>query len=64
MASRRYDRDTGSTIGRKLIAYAVVILLIIWAARNPHQAEIVLHALGSALANWTAHAAHSRQQRS
>jgi hypothetical protein len=64
MASRRNDRDIGSSIGRKLLAYAVVILLIIWAARNPHQAESVLHALGAALASWTAHAAHARQQRS
>jgi hypothetical protein len=56
MASRRSDRDTGSTIGRKLLAYAVVIVLIIWAARNPHQAETVLHTIGTALASWTAHA--------
>jgi hypothetical protein len=64
MASRRNDRDVGSTIGRKFLAYAVVIVLIIWASRNPHQAESVLHAIGSAIASWTAHAAHARQQRS
>lgn len=64
MASRRNDRDTGSAIGGKLFAYAVVIVIVIWASRNPHQAESVLHAIGTALASWTAHAGHARQQRS
>jgi hypothetical protein len=54
--SRHTVRETGGDAGRKLLAYAVVIAIVIWAARNPHQAAAVLHAIGTAIATHTAHA--------
>lgn len=54
MASRRYDHETGG-FGRKLTGWAIVILITIWAAREPHQAAAVVHSIAAATASAASH---------
>jgi len=54
MASRRYERES-SGFGRKLTAWVVVILITIWASRDPHQAAAVAHAIATAIGNAASH---------
>lgn len=50
MASRRNESES-SGFGRKLTAWVVVILITIWASRDPHQAAAAAHAFGTAIGN-------------
>jgi hypothetical protein len=50
MASRRSDRE-GSDFARKLATWAAIALIVIWAARNPHQAATIVHYIASAIAS-------------
>jgi hypothetical protein len=54
MASRRNERESGG-FGRKLTAWVVVILITIWASREPHQAAAVVHAFGTTIGNASSH---------
>lgn len=55
MAKRSSDRE-GSQLARKLIMWLVIVLVTIWAARNPHQAAAAVHAIAIAMANLTSQA--------
>lgn len=52
--ARRNDRES-SGFGGKLTVWVVVILITIWASRDPHQALAVVHAIGTAISNATNH---------
>ena len=54
MANRRNDND-GSRIGRKLVTWAIIALIIVWASRNPHQAATVIHSIASGIASLASH---------
>ena len=54
MASRRNERET-SEFGRKLITWAIVIAITVWASRDPHQAAAVAHAIATAIASAANH---------
>jgi hypothetical protein len=57
MASRRDDRE-GSGFGRKLTVWVVVILITVWASREPHQAAAMVHTIATAIANAANHGKH------
>jgi hypothetical protein len=50
----RSDRG-GSGLARKLTTWVVIALIIVWAARNPHQAADVVHSIASAAASLASH---------
>jgi hypothetical protein len=54
MARRRYDREGGG-FARKLATWAAIGLIVVWAARNPHQALTVIHYIASAIARLASH---------
>lgn len=54
MASRRNERES-SGFGRKLTAWVIVILITVWASRDPHQAAAVVHAIATAIGNAASH---------
>jgi hypothetical protein len=54
MTSRRIERER-SSVARKLATWAVIALVIIWAARNPTEAVAVLHHIGTGIASLTSH---------
>jgi hypothetical protein len=54
MASRRNDHE-GNGFGRKLTVWVVVILVTVWASREPHQAAAVVHTIATAIANAANH---------
>jgi hypothetical protein len=54
MASRRNDRET-SDFGRKLTGWVIVILITVWAAREPHQAAAAVHSIATAIASAASH---------
>jgi hypothetical protein len=54
MASRRNDRE-GSGFAHKVVTWAIIALLIVWAARNPAQAAAVVHYIASAIATLASH---------
>jgi hypothetical protein len=58
MASRRDDRE-GSGFGRKLTVWVVVILITVWASREPHQAAAMVHTIATAIANAANHGKHA-----
>jgi hypothetical protein len=55
MASRRRDERESSGFGSKLTVWVVVILITIWASRDPHQALAVVHAIATAIGNAASH---------
>ncbi len=55
MAKRSSGREE-SHLARKLTMWIVLVLVIIWAARDPHQAADAVHAIATALANLTSQA--------
>jgi hypothetical protein len=55
MASRRRDEHESSGFGSKLTVWVVVILITIWASRDPHQALAVVHAIATAIGNAANH---------
>ena len=54
MASRRYERES-SGFGSKLTVWVVVILITVWASRDPHQAAAVVHTIATAIASAADH---------
>jgi hypothetical protein len=55
MASRRRDEHESSGFGRKLTTWVIVILITVWASRDPQQAAAVVHAIGTAIGNAASH---------
>jgi hypothetical protein len=55
MASRRRNERESSGFGSKLTLWVIVILITVWASRDPHQALAVLHAIGAAIGNAVNH---------
>jgi len=60
--ARRTERDSGG-FGRKFATWTAVILLTVWAAREPAQAATVAHYLASIIASLTSHLAHGIRTR-
>jgi hypothetical protein len=54
MASRRTERETGG-FARKFATWIAFALVIVWAARNPHQAATVVHYIATAIASLASH---------
>lgn len=54
MSSRRNERES-SGFGRKLTAWVIVILITVWASRDPHQATAVVHTIATAIASAASH---------
>lgn len=52
--ARRSERES-SGIGRKLATWVIVILITVWAAREPHQAAAAVHSIATAIANAASH---------
>lgn len=52
--ARRSDRDSGG-FGLKFTAWAVSILIAVWAGHDPHQAAMVVHSIATAIASHAAH---------
>jgi hypothetical protein len=50
MARRRNDRD-GSGIVGKFVTWVVIIVIIVWAARNPADAATVVRYIATAIGN-------------
>jgi len=55
MASHRRDERESSGFGRNFTALVIVILITVWASRDPHQAAAVVHAIAAAVANAASH---------
>ena len=55
MASRRRKDDEGSSFTRKFVTWVIIALIIVWAARNPHQAAEVIHYIASGIADLASH---------
>jgi hypothetical protein len=53
--TRRRDERESSGFGSKLIVWAIVIGITIWASRDPHQALAVVHAIATAIGNAASH---------
>jgi hypothetical protein len=51
--SRSGREDSG--FSRKFITWAIVIVVIVCAVREPHQAAAIVHAVAVAVAKWTNH---------
>jgi hypothetical protein len=58
MASRRRESES-SGFGRKLTAWVIVILITVWASREPHQAAAMVHTIATAIANAANHGKHA-----
>lgn len=54
MSRRRYEPE-GSSFTGKFVTWAIIALIIVLAARNPHQAAAVVHYVASAIATLTSH---------
>jgi hypothetical protein len=54
MASRRSDHK-GSSFARKFFIWSAVILITVWASRDPYQALAMVHAIATALGNAAGH---------
>jgi hypothetical protein len=52
--ARRNDRES-SGFGSKLTVWVIVILITVWASRDPHQALAVVHAIAAAIGNAANH---------
>lgn len=59
MASRRRDERESSGFGSKLTVWVIVILITVWASRDPHQAAAVVHAIATAIASAANHSKSS-----
>jgi hypothetical protein len=53
--TRRRDERESSGFGSKLTIWVIVILITVWASRNPHQALTVVHAITTAIHNAANH---------
>ena len=52
--ARRIERES-SGFGSKLTVWVAVILITIWASRDPHQALAVVHVIVTAIGNAASH---------
>lgn len=49
------SRSESSGVGRKLTTWVIVILITVWAAREPHQAATAVHSIATAIASAASH---------